>query len=200
MIVNKGFFFSFSPGPLGVRQNNLQPSKRVIIEQWYTQMWLVRFQGYFLSGTYTIPEVWICHLLLISGVALLSLTICNFYKQNVIEITYFYFYIYVKKKKNLQGFVITPDLQYLKMNVKLWCQLLKNHLETRNRGSDSAAVPQHEWFFCFSSGLWRPIFNQIKLCEKEQQGWALSHLALSKNWKIPEAPEVFTEDWWSPAK
>lgn len=116
-------------------------------------------------------------LLFVSGVALFSLTICNFYKQNLIEITYFY----LKKKPNLQGFVITPDLQYLKMNVKPWCQLLKNHSETRNRGSDSAAAPQHEWFFCFSSSLWRLIFNQIKLCEKEQQSWALSHLALSKN-------------------
>lgn len=89
--------------------------------------------------------------------------------------------VHLFKKKNLQGFVITPDLQYLKMNVKPWCQLLKNHLETRNTGSDSAAVPQHKWFFCFSSSLWRLIFNQIKLCEKEQQSWALSHLALSKN-------------------
>lgn len=102
MIVNKGFFFS--PGPLGVRQNNLQSSKRVIIEQWYTQMWLVGFQGYSLSGTYTIPEVWICHLLFVSGVALFSLTICNFYKQNLIEITYFY----LKKKTQPPRFCNNP--------------------------------------------------------------------------------------------
>jgi len=42
----------------------------------------------------------------------------------------------------------------LKIYVKPWCQLLKNHLETSNTGSDFAVVSQNESFFALTQVFW----------------------------------------------